>query len=413
MTAVEIAKGVFWVGAIDWDIRDFHGYETRKGTTYNAYLILDKKTVLVDTVKEPYKETLVENISKITSLEKLDYVIVNHVEPDHSGSLEHVMQHAKNAIIVTSKRGKDELEKYYSTNGWNFQVVKTGDEINLGSRTLTFVEAPMLHWPDSMFTFLKEDMILMPSDAFGQHLATSQRFDDQVDQSLLMDEAAKYFANILMPYSLLIPRKIEEIRRLSIEPKIIAPSHGVIWRSNPEKIVKAYIDWSEGKTRSKVVIVYDTMWGSTKKMADTICLTIGNRGVEVHLFNMRKSDYAEVLKEILESKAVIVGSSTLNSSMLPSISAFLTYVIGLRPKNKIWACFGSYGWGGGAVRTIMEMLKAAKFDVIEPTVQVQFAPSREELKMCRDLGQKIADAILGSANTKGQVALKEDRGKRH
>lgn len=401
MTSVEIAKGIFWVGAVDWDIRDFHGYETRKGTTYNAYLILDKNMALVDTVKEPYKEILVENISEVIALEKLDYVIVNHVEPDHSGSLEYIMQHAKNATIITSKRGKEGIEKYYSTNGWKFQVVKTGDELSLGTRTITFVEAPMLHWPDSMFTYLKEDMILMPNDAFGQHLATSQRFDDQVDQTLLMDEAAKYFANILMPYSPLITRKIDEVKRLGIKPKIIAPSHGVIWRRNPEKIIMAYLDWSEGRSKSKVVIVYDSMWGSTKKMADAICSAIENKGVEVHLFNMRKSDYSEVLKEILDSKAVIIGSSTLNSSMLPSISAFLTYAVGLRPKGKIWACFGSYGWGGGAVKSMVEILKAARFEVVEPGVQVQFAPSRQELKICRDFGQKIADMVLGSGNLKG------------
>jgi len=396
MAPIEIAKGVFWVGVIDWNLRDFHGYETRRGTTYNSYLILDEKTVLVDTVKYPFKEMLAENISEVTALEKLDYIVVNHVEMDHSSSLNHIMQQARNATIVSSKRGKDGLEKYYGPTNWNFQVVKTGDELNLGTRTLKFIEAPMLHWPDSMFTYLKEDKILMPNDAFGQHLATSQRFDDQVDQSLLMDEAAKYFANILMPYSPLITRKIDEISKLGIEPKVIAPSHGIIWRNNPEKIVKAYLEWSEGKTQSKVVIVYDTMWGSTQKMAEALCDAVGSKGVEVHLFNMRKSDYAEVFKEILEAKAVIVGSSTINSSMLPSISAFLTYAIGLRPKGKIWACFGSYGWGGGAVKAMTEQLKTAKFEVLEPGLQVQFAPSREELRICREFGEKIADAVQTS-----------------
>jgi flavorubredoxin len=396
MTPIEIAKGVFWVGVIDWDLRDFHGYETRRGSTYNAYLISDEKKALVDTVKYPFKEALAENINEVISLEKLDYIVVNHVEMDHSSSLSYIMQQARNAIIVTSKRGKDGLEKYYGPINWNFQIVKTGDELNLGTKTLRFVEAPMLHWPDSMFTYLEEDRILLPNDAFGQHLATSWRFDDQVDQSLLMDEAAKYFANILMPYSPLITRKIDEVSKLGIEPKIIAPSHGIIWRNNPEKIVKAYLEWSEGKTRNKVVIVYDTMWGSTQKMAEAICDAVVSKGVEVRLFNMRKSDYAEVLKEILEAKAVIVGSSTLNSSMLPSISAFLTYAIGLRPKGKIWACFGSYGWGGGALKAIIEQLKAARFEVLEPGLQVQFAPSRDELKMCREFGEKIADSVLAS-----------------
>jgi len=399
MAPVELAKGVYWVGAVDWDIRDFHGYETRRGTTYNAYLILDDKTVLVDTVKFPFKETFAENITEVIDLGKLDYIVVNHVEMDHSSSLSYILQHARNATVVSSKRGKEGLGKYYTTTDWDFQVVKTGDELNLGARTLTFVEAPMLHWPDSMFSYLKEDRVLMPNDAFGQHLATSQRFDDQVDQSLLMDEAAKYFANILMPFSPLVTRKVEEVTKLGIKPQTIAPSHGVVWRSNPEKIVKAYLEWSEGKTQSKVVIVYDSMWGSTQKMAEAICSAVGSKGVEVHLFNMRKSDYSEVLKQILDSKAVIVGSSTLNSSMLPSISAFLTYAVGLRPKGKTWACFGSYGWGGGAVKAMTEQLKTARFEVLEPGIQVQFAPSREELRACKEFGEKIADAVLASTSS--------------
>ncbi len=390
---VELVKNVYWVGVVDWDLRDFHGYETRRGTTYNAYLIVDEKSVLVDTVKCPFKDALAKNVSEVVAPEKLNYVIVNHVEMDHSSSLSHVMQHTKNAIVVTSKRGMDGLEKHYGPTNWNYQVVKTGDELKIGSRTLAFVEAPMLHWPDSMFTYLKEDRILMPNDAFGQHLATSQRFDDEVDQSVLMDEAAKYFANILMPFSLLIIKKVKEISNLGIEPRIVAPSHGVIWRNSPEKIVKAYLDWSEGKTRNKAVVVYDSMWGSTKKMAEEICGAIGDRGVEVHLFNIRKSEHAEVLKEILEAKAVVVGSPTLNTSMTPSISGFLTYVAGLRPKGKIWACFGSYGWGGGAVKAMTEQLKAARFDVTEPGLQVQYVPSLEETKACRDFGQKIAEAV--------------------
>jgi anaerobic nitric oxide reductase flavorubredoxin len=393
MAAVELAENVYWVGVVDWNVRDFHGYETRRGTTYNAYLIIDDKTVLVDTVKYPFKAILTKNIQELTDLEDLDHVIVNHVEMDHSSSLSHIMQQTKNATIISSRRGKDGLTKYYAENEWEFQIVKTGDELELGSRTLQFVEAPMLHWPDSMFTYLREDRILMPNDAFGQHLATSQRFDDEVDQGVLMDEAAKYYANILMPYAPLIVRKIEEVSKLGIEPRIIAPSHGVIWRSDPGKIVSSYLEWSRGKTEKKAVIVYDTMWGSTEKMAYAISEGIVAKGIEVHLFQMRKSDLAEVLKEILDAKAVIVGSPTLNSSMFPTVSAFLNYATGLRPKGKIWATFGSYGWGGGAVRAMNKKLTESRSEVLEPSLRIQYAPSVEELQKCREFGERIAEEL--------------------
>ena len=394
MAPVELAENVYWVGVVDWNVRDFHGYETRRGTTYNTYLIMDDKKVLVDTVKYPFKTILSENIRELVDPEDLDYVIANHVEMDHSSSLTHIMQQAKNATIVSSRRGKDGLTKYYGDRGWDFRIVKTGDELKLGTRTLQFVEAPMLHWPDSMFTYLKEDRILMPNDAFGQHLASSQRFDDEVDQSVLMDEAAKYFANILMPYAPLIVRKIEEVSKLGIEPRIIAPSHGIVWRSNPEKIVNSYLEWSRGKSIKKAVIVYDTMWRSTERMAYAICDGITRNGVEARLFQMRRSDFAEVLKEILDAKAVIVGSPTLNSSMFPTISAFINYVAGLRPKGKIWASFGSYGWGGGAVRAINNQLKESRFDVLEPSLQIRYAPTDEELQKCIEFGEKIAERII-------------------
>jgi flavorubredoxin len=390
---VELAEYVYWVGAVDWDARDFHGYETRRGTTYNAYLVKDDKTALVDTVKYPFKTTLAKNIREITSMEDLDYVIVNHVEMDHSSSLRYIMRYARNATILLTERGKDGITKYYGGDNWAFQTVKTGDKLKLGKKTLQFVEAPMLHWPDSMFTYLKEAEILMPNDAFGQHLATSQRFDDEVDQTVLMDEATKYYANILMPYAPLIVRKIEEISKLGIKAKVIAPSHGVIWRSNPEKIVNAYLEWSRGETKEKAVIVYDTMWGSTQKMAYAISDAITNHGIEVHLFHMRRSDFSEILKEILDAKVVVVGSPTLNNSMFPTISSFLSYVTGLRPKGKIWTIFGSYGWGGGAVRAINRQFSESKFEVLEPSLQIQYAPNREELQKCKEFGDKIAEKI--------------------
>jgi len=394
VASVELAKYVYWVGVIDWDIRDFHGYETKKGTTYNAYLIIDDKTVLVDTVKHSFKKALVQNIQELTDVGDLDYVIVNHVEVDHSGSLSSILQCAKNATVIATQRGKDGVAKYFGTNDWRFETVKTGDELKTGTKTLKFVEAPMLHWPDSMFTYLREDEILLPNDAFGQHLATSNRFDDMVDQAVLMDEAAKYYANILMPFAPLIPKKIEELPRLGMKPRVIAPSHGVIWRANPQNIIKAYLEWSSGIARSKAVIVYDTMWESTRKMAYAISEGIAEHGVEAQVFRLSTSDVSQILKEILEAKAVVVGSSTLNNSMLPTVSRFLNYVAGLRPKGKIWASFGSYGWGGGAVRATNKQLKEAGFEVLEPGPQIQYAPNPEELQRCKEFGKKIAEKII-------------------
>jgi len=393
MGTAKLTEDVFWVGAVDWDVRDFHGYETRRGTTYNAYLIMDDKTVLVDTVKYPFKATLARNIQELMGLENLDYLVINHVEIDHASSLSYIMQFAKKATMLCSRRAKDGLAKYYGANGWTIQTVKTGDELRLGDKTLKFIEAPMLHWPDSMFTYLEEDRILLPNDAFGQHLATSQRFDDEVDQTLLMEEAAKYYANILMPYAPLIPKKIEELPGLEVEPRVIAPSHGVIWRHNPGKIVNAYLEWSRGEAKEKAVIVYDSMWGSTQTMASAISEGMAKDGIEVRLMHLRRTDHSEVMKEILEAKAVVVGSPTLNSTMFPTVSGFLTYAIGLRPKGKVWASFGSYGWGGGAVKAINQRLSESGFEVLEPSLQVQWAPSSEELQKCREFGEKIAERV--------------------
>ncbi|MBC7131075.1 MBL fold metallo-hydrolase, partial [Candidatus Bathyarchaeota archaeon] len=304
---VELAENIFWVGVIDWDIRDFHGYLTRRGTTYNAYIIKDEKTALIDTVKHNFSSELLRNIQEVVVPEEIDYIIVNHLEKDHSSALPYIAEKAKNAKIIASKRGKESIPKYYPEIS-NVEAVKTGDQIKLGKRTLSFIEAPMLHWPDSMFTYIVEDAILMPNDAFGQHLATSERFDDEVDEAVLMEEAAKYFANILMPLSPLIIRKIQEVVNMGIPIKMIAPSHGIIWRSNPMKIVNAYMAWSEGKSANKVVIVYDTMWGSTAAMARAIAEGVASQNVDVKFFKLRDSDVTEIVTEILDAKAVVVGS---------------------------------------------------------------------------------------------------------
>jgi len=373
MNKVTLAENIYWVGVVDWNIRDFHGYVTKRGSTYNAYLIRDEKTALVDTVKYSFSGELLRNISDLVDTQNLDYIIVNHVEMDHSSSLPLVAKQAKNATVIASEKGKDAIIEHYGPE-FNIQTVKTGDEIQLGKRTLRFVEAPMLHWPDSMFTYVVEERILMPNDAFGQHLASSQRFDDEVDPHVLMEEATTYYANILMPLGPLISRKIQEVVNMGISPTVIAPSHGIIWRSNPGKIIQSYLDWSKFKSKNKLVIVFDTMWGSTDKMARAICEGAASEGVEVILMKLRSTEITDILTEILDAKAVVVGSPTLNNSIFPTLAAFLTLATGLKPKNKQWGFFGSYGWGGGAVRNMIETAKKAGFEVHEPGIEVKYVP---------------------------------------
>jgi anaerobic nitric oxide reductase flavorubredoxin len=393
MNKVSLAEGINWVGVVDWNIRDFHGYVTKRGSTYNAYLIQDEKIALVDTVKHAFSDELLRNVCDIIDPAKIDYIIVNHVEMDHSSSLPIVAKYAKNATIIASQKGKDAIIEHYGADDFRIETVKTGDELKLGKRTLRFLEAPMLHWPDSMFTYIVEDKILMPNDAFGQHLASSERFDDEVDEHILMEEAKTYYANILMLLGGLISRKIQEVVQMGIPIDMIAPSHGIIWRKNPSKIIQAYLDWSAGKSQNKVVIVYDTMWGSTDKMARAIADGAASQGVDVKVLKLRASDLTEAMTEILDAKAVVVGSPTLNSQMFPTLGQFLTYATGLRPKDKLWSFFGSYGWGGGAVRGMTEAVKKAGFQVYEPGVEVKYVPDAEDLKKCLEFGRQIAAKI--------------------
>jgi anaerobic nitric oxide reductase flavorubredoxin len=392
MNKTTLAEGINWVGVVDWNLRDFHGYTTRRGATYNAYLISDEKTALVDTVKHTFSSELLRKICEIADPEKIDYIIINHLEKDHSSSLPIIAKYAKNATVIASPRGKEAIIEHYGAD-FCIETVKTGDELKLGKRRLRFIEAPMLHWPDSMFTYVVEDKILMPNDAFGQHFATSERFDDEVDEHVLMEEAKTYYSNILMPLAPLIMRKLQEVTQMGIPIEMIAPSHGLIWRSNPSKIIKAYLDWSSGASVNKVVIVYDTMWGSTDMMARTITEGVASQGVDVKLMKLRAANTADIITEILEAKAVVVGSPTLHNGIFPTLGGFLTHITGLKPKGKLWGFFGSYGWGGGAVRGMKEIAQKAGFEIYEPSIEVRFVPDQEDLKKCFEFGQQIAAKI--------------------
>ncbi|MDH5437686.1 MAG: flavodoxin domain-containing protein [Candidatus Bathyarchaeota archaeon] len=394
MHSVRVLENLFWVGAVDWNVRHFHGftYSTHRGTTYNAYLIVDEKTALIDSVYGPFATEMIERIREIIDPSKIDYVVANHVETDHSGAISEILKLAPQAKVVGTARCKEGLQKHYFGN-WDFQVAKTGDEINLGERSLRFIEAPMLHWPDSMFTYVEKDALLLPNDAFGQHLATSKRFDDEVDEKILMDEAAKYYANILWPFSRLVIRKIEEIQKLGLKINMIAPSHGIIWRSNSTKIVEAYLAWAKGDAIRKILVVYDTMWGSTEKMAKAIVEGISSEGVETMLFRLPFSDRGDIIKELLEAKGILVGSSAINNGVLPTVAPFLEELQGLRPRNKIAAAFGSYGWGGGAVKTIEEKLQKAGMEIVAPALTVKWVPEENEIQRCFEFGKEFAKKV--------------------
>ena len=397
MPPVKVLENIFWVGAVDWNVRHFHGfsYSTQRGTSYNAYLIVDKKVTLVDTVQHPFADVMIERIKEIVDPSKIDYIIANHVESDHSGSIKEILKLAPNATIVGTANCKAGLEKHYFGN-WNFQTVKTGDTLSLGERTLTFLEAPMLHWPDTMFTYIEKDALLLSNDGFGQHLASSKRFDDEVDQNILMWEAAKYYANILWLYSSVVLRKLEEVQKLGLKIDMIAPSHGVIWRKDPMKIVTAYLKWAKGKANKKVIVVYDTMWKSTEKMAMAMLEGIRSEDVEVTLFRLPVSDEGDIIGELLETKGLLVGSATINNGVLPTMAPFLREIEGLRPKNKLAAVFGSYGWGGGATVAIEKTLKGAGMDIVAPAMTVKWVPDKDELQKCFEYGQEFAKKIKAS-----------------
>jgi flavorubredoxin len=378
MQPVKLKDDIYWVGGIDWDVRNFHGYLTQRGSTYNAYLIVDEKITLIDTVKYYLCDEMLERISKIVDPSKIDYVVSNHVEMDHSGSLPQVMEIAKNATLITSTKGMPGLRAHYHKD-WNFKVVKSGESIKIGKRTLTFVHVPMAHWPDSMVTYLPEDKILFPNDALGQHLASTERFDDEYSMGIIMHEAKKYYANILMLYDKPVSAALKAISGLEID--IAAPSHGIIWRSHIKDIVSAYQKWSASanETENKAVIIYDSMWGSTAKIAKAIQTAFENKGTATKMMCLTKNHISDVIVDVLDAKYICVGSPTLNNNMMPTVASFLTYMKGLAPKNRIGLAFGSFGWSGQSVGQVKEMLKDTKMELMEQ-IKVQYVPDENTLK---------------------------------
>lgn len=390
----EIAKNIYDVGVQDWAVRDFHGYQTEKGATYNSYLIMDEKITLIDTIKAPFAEDLLHNISQVTPLENIAYIVINHVEPDHSGAMPALAKACPNAKFIISMAGKNEAIQHYG-DIFDFEVVKDGQTLNIGEHTLTFAMMTMLHWPDNMATYCEEEKLLFSNDAFGQHYATSKRFDDLVDQGALYYEAKKYFANILWPYARLIDKAIAKIAGFDI--RIIAPSHGVIWRTNASEIIDLYSKWGRGVCDGSLVIAYDSMWGGTEKIARAIARGAQRAGVEVKVFKMSNTPNSTVSTEVFTCSGLLVGSPTLNSGMLPTIGSLLVYLKGLNPVGKKVATFGTFGWAGGAQKDMEEILLKFNKEVMPP-FQCKWTPQAANIEAAEQYGYDFAQELLGNEN---------------
>jgi len=389
----KIAPNIHWVGKVDWELRRFHGeeYSTHRGTSYNSYLVEDEKTALIDTVWTPFAKEFVENLAKEIDLKKIDYVIANHAEMDHSGALPELMRHIPDKPIYCTANGLKSLKGHYHQD-WNFQVVKTGDKLSLGKKELIFIEAPMLHWPDSMMEYLTGDAILFSNDAFGQHIASEHMFNDLVVQSELFEEAIKYYANILTPFSPLVTKKINEVIALNLPLSVICPSHGVIWRDNPLQIAQKYLQWAANYQEDQITIIYDTMWDGTRMLAEAIAKGIKQNDdkVTVKLYNISRSDINDVVTEVFKSKMTLVGSPTINKGILSAMASLLEMVKGLKFKNKKAAAFGCYGWSGESVKILTDHLTEAGFELIDEGLKTMWQPGDEELSQARELGEKLA-----------------------
>jgi flavorubredoxin len=402
MMNTELAKNIDWVGYVDWSVRDFHSFDTARGATYNSYLVCDKKTAVIDAVKAPYVSHLLQHIAEKTELAKVDYVVCNHAEPDHAGGLPEFLKHLPNATLLCNAKCRETLAAYFSTENWKIQVISPNDKISLGNRTLTFVNTPMVHWPESMFTYIPEEQILFSMDAFGQHLATSERFDDEYDLATILSEAKSYYANIVTPYGKQVLRTLEMAAQIPV--KIIAPSHGLIWRTNISKIIEAYQNWASGKNVPKILILYDSMWDSTALMANAIyegalkeSEKIEERikgKIDIQPMHIRRTTLTRIATEMLDASSVAIGTATLNMQPMPQMSAVLTYIRGLKFSCKSGFAFGSYGWAHGGSEQLDRWLEESGWTRLTSPVESKFRPTSEVLEKCREAGKLLAQSAL-------------------
>lgn len=392
----KITNKVSWVGKIDWDLKKFHGneYSTHRGSSYNSYLIRDKKNVLIDTVWLPYAKEFVENLKKEIDLKDIDYIIINHAEIDHSGALLELMREIPDTPIYCTNNGIKSIKGHYHKD-WNFVPVKTGDTLDIGESKLTFVEARMLHWPDTMFTYMSGDNILFSNDAFGQHYASEEMYNDCVDQCELFQEAMKYYANILTPFSKLVKNKIEEVLGFNLPVNLICTSHGVIWRDNPTQIIKKYLEWADNYQENQITLLYDSMWEGTRRMAEAIAEGIrkADKDVLIKIYNVSKTDKNDIITEVFKSKAIMVGSPTIDKTIMFSAAGLLEMIKGLEFKNKKAAPFGAYGWSGECTKVITAKLKEAGMDVIDDGIKVLWNPDDEAIKLCKEYGYNFVQKL--------------------
>ena len=396
MQAVQISEKVYWVGAIDWNIRDFHGYSTKRGTTYNAYLIMSEKPTLIDTVKKEFYDEMMERIQSVIDPKKIQIIISNHSEMDHSGALPQAVEAIEPEEVYVSDMGFKDITAQFHRD-LKLKTVKTGDRIDVGGDTVSFVEARMLHWPDSMFSYLEKENVLFTNDVFGMHYATGKLFDDENEERLWLYEAEKYYANIVLPYSDIVLRFLAQVQKMGLSPKMIAPDHGFIWRKDPSKIINLYAKWAAQAPNNKAVVVYDTMWGSTEKMACYITDGLRAGGTVVKQLSMHSNHRSDVVTELLDASALIIGSPVLNSNIFPAMADVLCYLKGLRKKGLIGAAFGSYGWNGAPIDELTKMLESMNVQVVARAIKSPFVPDENIKKQCRDLGllvsQKIAEKL--------------------
>lgn len=392
----KLTDKVSWVGKTDWELMKFHGdeYSTRRGSSYNSYLIRDQKNVLIDTVWQPYDKEFVAQLKQEIDLKKIDYIILNHSEIDHSGALPELMREIPDTPIYCTANGVKIIKGHYHQE-WNFVTVKTGDSLDLGESKLVFVEAPMLHWPDSMMTYMTGENILFSNDAFGQHYATESLYNDAVDEAELFAEALKYYANILTPFSSLVMKKIKEVLALNLPVDMICTSHGVIWKDNPAQVIENYLKWADNYQENQVTLVYDTMWNSTRKMAEAIAEGIRqtDSSITVKLMNAAKEDKNDIITEVFRSKAILTGSSTINNGLLFSMGGILEMMKGLKFKNKKAAAFGSYGWSGESVKQLTKFLGEGGFEVVNDGLRLLWVPDEEGITSCVEYGRQFAKAL--------------------
>ena len=389
-----IKNNINWVGKVDWELEKIHGneYSTQKGSSYNAYLIEEEKTVLMDTVWSMFADEFVDNLAKEIDLDKIDYIIANHGEVDHSGALPTLMKRIPNTPIYCTANAVKSLKGQYHQD-WNFQVVKTGDKLDIGNgKELIFIEMPMLHWPDSMATYMTVDNVLFSNDAFGQHLATEKIFNDLVEYCELEHEALKYYANILTPFSPILRKKLNEIIAYNLPIDIIATSHGVVWRDNPLQIVEKYMAWANDYKENQITILYDTMWNGTKLMAEKIAegIELADKEVMVKVYNISKNDINDLITEVFKSKTVVVGSPTVVNGILHGMAGFIQMMKEMKFKGKKATAFGCYGWSGESVKIMNELMAGAGFDIIDEGLRNQWNPDEEAQQGIVEFGKRIA-----------------------